>query len=816
MTKSTPFPPFSRWLASRSESFLTEVLHHRPDVVSPPPRSSEVLAARLQLRASVLRVLPQLGVLPLTCVEVAVDLGAEVEPVSTDAVIARLKELLSDASVPSREQPTGAHVRAALDQLRARCLIYGDGPGPHGAFSGRSSRKSHPEWEDSFRVLDEVQSAFPPGWQLLPRPNQASVDELRAAIAEVDSKQQRLLNTLVHSGGLGSTRDAALDADPTLPVPRLIASHLLERIDESTVRLPARVRALLRGIELPEIQRSLRPLEPAVIWQKRADDRAAAEAWEAVRRVTELVEFLGSSPIATLKDNTIGVRETRHLCEALSLDESDLAETVALAHASGLVRVGTPHPLPEVDSGGDYLAPTLAADEFLHQGIVARWATLACALVYSDQAPWLVGDTADDGKRIALLSPRAHLSGLPSLRPTLLQCCHRVATAPSREDTTVHNSGGAAALISDFRSYFTHYFPITSTRTSNLVLDGITRTATQLGLLVASGSAAAGNLALGITSAGRAVVDHVIDGSTSAADLHRAFADLLPPPAVEIMAQADNTIIVPGPASPELDSMLKSIAVLESPGLASVFRITEDSLGRALDSGLSAAEIRAFLDEHVLGDVPQSITYLLDDVARRHGRLRGGPAASFIRCDDKALVASLMSASVAENLGFRRIADTVIVSQAPLARVIEETRAAGYSIVAEDALGIALDLNPDPCRIHAAAPDPTRPAGVDEERISAALVAIAAGDRAEASDTSTTIDITDDRSTGTAAYSLLQHACRSGRDVVISFVDRNGKAGRRKVRPVTVSAGQVDAIDPGSGQVLRFLLHRITEVALDG
>lgn len=73
----------------------------------------------------------------------------------------------------------------------------------------------------------------------------------------------------------------------------------------------------------------------------------------------------------------------------------------------------------------------------------------------------------------------------------------------------------------------------------------------------------------------------------------------------------------------------------------------------------------------------------------------------------------------------------------------------------------------------------------------------------------------DDPATGAAAQALLHRAARSGSDVTIGFVDRNGRAGRRKVRPVTVSGGQVDAVDPATGQVLRFLLHRVTEVVLD-
>nr|WP_160298012.1 hypothetical protein [Corynebacterium xerosis] len=41
MTHATPFPPFRRWLAARSDGFLADVLRNRPDALSPPPRSSD-------------------------------------------------------------------------------------------------------------------------------------------------------------------------------------------------------------------------------------------------------------------------------------------------------------------------------------------------------------------------------------------------------------------------------------------------------------------------------------------------------------------------------------------------------------------------------------------------------------------------------------------------------------------------------------------------------------------------------------------------------------------------------------------------------
>ena len=217
----------------------------------------------------------------------------------------------------------------------------------------------------------------------------------------------------------------------------------------------------------------------------------------------------------------------------------------------------------------------------------------------------------------------------------------------------------------------------------------------------------------------------------------------------------------------------------------------------------------------------------------------------FIRCDDPALLASFQSHQAGQRLALRKIAETVLISQAPLAQVIETARSAGFSIIAEDTEGLVLDLGRSPCRIEAPAPVPTAHTTMPEpERISQALAAIAEGDRAAehaghssgsaasggnaggsgsavgssatagagSNANATDANATSDYTSGTEAFKLLQRAARHGDDLYLSYVDRNGKPGRKRVRPVTVSGGQVDAIDPATSQVLRFLLHRITEV----
>lgn len=809
MTDATPFPPFRRWLAARPDGFLADVLRRRPDALTPPPRSSDALAGRLQLRSSVQRALQELDALSLATLEAAIDVGGDSAPVQASEVARELRERVAAAGVAAKDRPTVAHVRAALDDLRQAAIIHGDGPGGGGTFAGRSSRKRPLPWEDHLMVADEAVAALPPGWRLVPRAGDPPAAQLREALAAADDRQHRLLETLADAGGLGTSRDAAPDADSGLPVPRLIAAGLLERVDDSTVRLPGRVRALLRGAVIPDAPPPLRPGAADAVAAPGLDGAAAVAALDVLRMVRSLLEQLGRRPAATLKDGTIGVREHRRLVEALEVDDATLARVVAMSAAAGLVNVGTPRPLPADDTGGDYLAPTHAADEFLEAPAAQRWALLAEGWLSSEEAPWLIGREGPTGKPIALLSPAARRAGVPALRRTVLRLLAEAV--------------GENEAVADVRALLAQRRPITAAHTPDEMLGEIIGELAMLGLIAPAGPGSAdgaGASPAGASSAGRAAVASAgapragVGRDEAEAEFVDALAAVLPAPATSFIAQADLTILVPGPAEGEFLRRLESFADLESPGLASVHRVSEESVRRALDGGASAAELHAFLDEHALGGVPQSITYLIDDVARRHGRLRTGPAAGYLRCEDPALLAQVLADPIAAALGLRRLSDTIAISQTPPAALVAALRDSGHAALAEDALGAALDVSPEPARTADRPHAPAPAVRADDGRISQALQSIQAGDRAADGDEGTRIDMDDDPATGAAAQALLHRAARAGLDVTLGFVDRNGRAGRRRVRPVTVSGGQVDAVDPATGQVLRFLLHRVTEVAL--
>ena len=114
-----------------------------------------------------------------------------------------------------------------------------------------------------------------------------------------------------------------------------------------------------------------------------------------------------------------------------------------------------------------------------------------------------------------------------------------------------------------------------------------------------------------LTATGRSVL--VGDSGAAAADL---------PPTVEgVYLQHDLTVIAPGPLSPADDEALRTVADLEAPGLAARYRVSEDSVRRAFRAGATRDDLLALLDRLSATDVPQPLTYLVEQVATRDGGL---------------------------------------------------------------------------------------------------------------------------------------------------------------------------------------------------
>ena len=120
-------------------------------------------------------------------------------------------------------------------------------------------------------------------------------------------------------------------------------------------------------------------------------------------------------------------------------------------------------------------------------------------------------------------------------------------------------------------------------------------------------------------------------------------APLFPHEVEKVYVQHDLTIVSPGPLAAPLDSRLRELADVESRGLATTYRVSAESLNRAISSGATAASLRSLLASISLTGIPQPLDYLITETTRRHALVRVGSDATstYVRSDDENLLTSI-------------------------------------------------------------------------------------------------------------------------------------------------------------------------------
>jgi hypothetical protein len=743
MTETTPGVPMGAWLAELDDERLIRLLELRPDLTQPPPGTIAALAARAQARQSVKAATDELDFLRLAVLDALLVLHADTAAVP----LTKLLALIGDRAAEDT-------VTAAVDDLRERALVWGDA---------------------TVRVAAEAAAGLPwyPGQAIL---EDTEPTDIAARLEALDSAQLGLLQRLLEGSPMGRTRDAAPGTPSDRPVQRLLAAGLLRQVDAETVILPRLVGQVMRG-ELPGPVQLTQP-DPAVSTTTVADvDAVAAGAVIDLLREVELVlETLGATPVPELRSGGLGVRDVKRLTKLTGIDDGRLGLILEVSAAAGLIAAGLPEPDPH-DGVGPYWAPTVAADRFVDSPTASKWHLLASTWLDLPGRPSLIGSRGPDGKPYAALSDSLFSTAAPLDRRLLLDV---LADLPA--GSGVDATAASRAMIWRRPRWAVRLQP-----------DPVGDLLTEAHALGVVGRGAIASAARKMLAGGPA--DEVVV----------AMDKVLPEPIDHFLLQADLTVIVPGPLQRELAEQLGAVANVESAGAAMVYRISEASIRRALDTGRTASELHALFNRHSKTPVPQGLTYLIDDVARRHGQLRVGMAQSFVRCEDPALLAQAVASPVVEQLEMRLLAPTVAVSQAPISEVLSALRDAGFAPAAEDSTGAIVDIRargarvPAPPRRRAYRPTPT-PTSQTLGAIVAVLRKVAA------------TPFSSLRLDPTVAISQLQEAAHLQSSVVIGYVDPAGVATQRVVAPINVRGGQLTAYDPASGRVREFAIHRVTSV----
>ncbi|TKJ20216.1 helicase C-terminal domain-containing protein, partial [Blastococcus sp. CCUG 61487] len=599
--------------------------------------------------------------------------------------------------------------------------------------------------------------------------------DLPATLAELPAEERAVLDRLAGDRPVGHLPETT--GGGSSPARNLLQRGLLARIDALNVELPREIGLELRGAQ-PFGPPRLRP-EPDVVTRDPAvlDRQAAGAALESVGRVGELLVLLEDEPAGLLRSGGVGVRDQKRLARQLHVTEPEAAWLLELAFAAGLLDVGGPH--------RDEWLPTRAYDIWREQDLADRWATLACGWLTSVRLPGLVGQRDVAGKAANALSPDLVRHTAPAIRRSALA-------------VLAEYSPGTGLAADDLVALLRWRTPRRADRLAPV--PGMLAEAARLGVVV-------GGV---LSSGGRGLLAGGEDGAAL------AMRGLLPEPVDHVLAQPDLSLIAPGPLVAELADTLAVVADVESSGGATVFRVSESSVRRALDAGWSAPDLHDFFARASRTPVPQALDYLVDDVARQHGRLRVGAIESYVRSDDHGLLSQVLNDKRTAPAELRRLAPGVLVSGLGADEVLSVLREAGYAPAGEHPGGGVLTR--PPARPRAAgrrtgSEGQAAPRHLTDDELAATVREVRAGDAAVAARRGEAVRQVPGVTTA-STLELLSRAVREGTPVWLGYVDAQGSGSQRVVQPVSLAGGFLQGFDDRRGESRTFAVHRITSVAL--
>ncbi len=766
---------------------LARLLSRRPDLANPAPQDSAQLASRAGTRASALRAVDRLNALELTVVDAAIALGGRV---SVDDLHRHV-----NASAASVDEAVSVLEAMALlwgsrDELRTLSVlgeivgttVSGLGPSAESLLASYGPNRitslardlgitpSGDRQHDIHRIMEHLHA-------------QENVEEL---LAEIDPQARKILDHLEREGTEGtveSTERQVSRKDAQGPVDQLLSRGLLIARDRRHVAVPREVVICVRG---GTTTREPADVKPALATSSRArslvDRAAAGAAFEFVRHVELLLEHWGTTPPAALRGGGLGVRELRAAAELLHVDESTAALHIEVASAAGLLAVG------QTDDLDAAWLPTDAFDIWNAASVADRWGRLALAWLDNPRLTGLVGGRDDNRKPVNALVADLERAWLPETRRmALLQLT-------GLEEGTVLAAGTGTASLVERLKWLRPRRPAQRAEAIGWLVE-------EAGVLGVTGLG-------GMSVHGRALLSVEDPKHTAPA----ALEPLLPEPVDHILLQADLTAVAPGPLEHQLAHNLATMADIESRGGATVYRFTSQSVRRAFDSGWSAGEIHDFIAAASRTPVPQPLVYLVDDVSRKFGTVRVGAAEAFLRSDDEAALAELVHNPKAASLRLRRIAPTVVISDAPLDVLLPRLRELGTSPVVEAPDGTVRLARKDAHRARSPRHRPPVAEARLSARIGATVNAIRAGDEAAENRPSNADAARLAQAGPMSTMAVLRESVEARSTVWIGYVDNHGANVERLVDPVKVEGGWLSAYDRRNEEVRSFAVHRITGV----
>ncbi len=774
------------------------LLERRPDLTVPVPTDLGSLAVAAASRLSVQRAVDGLDSAALQVLE----------------VLAVLPEPVSGAEVARR---WGASATAPLAELRGLALVWGGARSLRLVRAARDSLGAYPAGlgppladalgrRSPQRLADVMEDlGLPPTGD----PEEAlrrlaahlgDPDVVQGLLENAPPQARQVLDRLVWGPPVGAVADAdrpVRAGSAGSPVEWLLAHGLLAVADPGHVLLPREIGLALRG---GKVHRRAEVGPPALALKDRparqVEGTAGQAAAEAVRLVEELCEHWSTTPLSVLRAGGIGVRDLRRLASTLDVDESTAALVAEIALAAGLVA-------DDGEADPSWL-PTPQYDLWRAAGTGERWTRLAAGWLESPRAAGLIGSRGPKDGLIAALGPEVERPQARTVRQQALSALARAAPASGSQTRPALADPAGSGLLAqlDWAA------PRRGGAARASLLSWTLNEAAWLGLI-----------GLGALSGfGRLLVTAPDDPGPAGALLDAT----LPEPVDHVLLQADLTAVAPGQLLPDLERELSVMAEIESRGGAGVFRFTAASIRRALDAGRTGDELLAWLSANSRTPVPQPLSYLIADSARRYGRLRVGVAGAYLRADDESVLAEVLADKRAASLRLRRLAPTVLAAQATPDTVLSVLRGIGLAPAAESPDGELLIRRPPARRATAPRSDGPRRQPMptasrpDLRRAVQGLRAIDANARrpVPASDDDAPALVPMDPA---GALAVLRDALAARQDVWIGYLEEAGRPVRQIVEPLAVEAGRIRALERQTGRIRSYSVHRVIAVApVDG
>jgi hypothetical protein len=550
----------------------------------------------------------------------------------------------------------------------------------------------------------------------------------------------------------------------------LLKRHYLVPIDSKTVALPREIALHLRG---GKVHKDLQIAQPEISGDqiKGADtDRAAvASISNLLRLVSELANFWAEETPSAIQSGGLGVRDLKKASAHLGIEDPFTAFLAEISYQIGIITV-------EADTR---IIPTNSFDIFQLKSPENQWRDLVEGWLTSSRVAGLVGRS--DSRNVNALGSELDRSNAARVRGQTL--------------AVIAGSMGISPAISSICQAILWHLP--HRRAISMTEDLVRWTIREAEWFGITGAGA-------ISSFGHKLLS---------GEKKLGIDTALPDPVDHILIQSDNTAIAPGPLKIEISRQLSTFADIESRGSATVYRFTEASIRRGLDHGHTSDEIRAFLTEISKTPVPQPLDYLVQDVAKKHGRLRVGNTNSYIRCDDESTLKAILKDKRLDHLSIRQISPQVIISDAGADEVINELRETGYFPAAEGKTGSVITKvsimrgrnRPKPARIIGEVMKPSA------EIVKVAIKALRAGEVKVSRRT----DIEIPRSSASQTLALINENLGRGVALRIGYADTNGAVSVRIIDPLHMSMGTLIARDHLTNGITPFKLARITGVTIE-